>query len=620
MDYEKMYKAVLKTATQWIKDGCSDKEKICLESIFPELRESEDERIRKELINFLRSPFIKENLTDEMIAPWLAYLEKQKYDRMKPIYDARESFEYALEKAWNDYHNGYENVDRLEDDYVECAYAKGFREGYLFGVEKQKEQKHPNGCFTCDEYKKGYEEGRRNGFTAGYNKAMKEVEQKEQKPVVTLGETYHVDTLGTQQVIAGKMPQKPAEWSEEDEKMIGNCIDLLEHFPLPYGEVIGSWKDCIAWLKSLPERFNPQPKPEWSEKHIADVFEKIGLAKIVREQGNDKLTNALQDAMLELSKVGNTEWREEDEEMRKLLIAVLEVNHPNGFFKANEINTTDMRGIHTDEIISWLKSLPLNLKKRNEDIEKLCSNEWSEEDEEMLNSCISSIEESKENRYAYKENDGDTSYDREITFMKSLPQRFNLPPKQEQNDYITPHKEFFKFIYDRLINVHKENPNVDYMKSFKERLNNLSFGEKQEWSEADKAIINCIVCCLDGQFVSEAARKQSLEWFNKHRRDFLNQPKQEWNEEDREMIQSIITNGCVDDKQERWLRMLPERIYQQKHDWKPIAIAFMNYLDENRPEGKMSLSNGECADIDKAFKENDWNKIFRYIEKYGRRN
>lgn len=50
-----------------------------------------------------------------------------------------------------------------------------------------------------------------------------------------------------------------------------------------------------------------------------------------------------------------------------------------------------------------------------------------------------------------------------------------------------------------------------------------------------------------------------------------------------------------------------------KHD---LAIKFMNYLDENRPEGKMSLSNGECEDIDKAFKENDWAKIMRYVEKY----
>lgn len=51
-----------------------------------------------------------------------------------------------------------------------------------------------------------------------------------------------------------------------------------------------------------------------------------------------------------------------------------------------------------------------------------CSSEpeWIEEDEDILNSCISSIEEAKENRYAYKETDGDTSYDHEIAWLKSL--------------------------------------------------------------------------------------------------------------------------------------------------------------------------------------------------------
>lgn len=53
---------------------------------------------------------------------------------------------------------------------------------------------------------------------------------------------------------------------------------------------------------------------------------------------------------------------------------------------------------------------------------------WSEEDEEMLNSCISSIEEAKENRYAYKETDGDTSYDHEIAWLKSL-----RPPQYCEN-------------------------------------------------------------------------------------------------------------------------------------------------------------------------------------------
>ena len=57
------------------------------------------------------------------------------------------------------------------------------------------------------------------------------------------------------------------------------------------------------------------------------------------------------------------------------------------------------------------------------------SAEWNEEDEEMLNSCISSIEEAKENRYAYKETDGDTSYDHEIAWLKTLP--LSLKKKNE---------------------------------------------------------------------------------------------------------------------------------------------------------------------------------------------
>jgi hypothetical protein len=50
-----------------------------------------------------------------------------------------------------------------------------------------------------------------------------------------------------------------------------------------------------------------------------------------------------------------------------------------------------------------------------------------------------------------------------------------------------------------------------------------------------------------------------------------------------------------------------------------LAIALMHYLDSKRPEGKMCLSNGECANIDKAFAAGDWDMIFRYIEKYIKR-
>lgn len=104
--------------------GCKEAMKVAVDALkeaSPELAESEDERIRKALVWHLKA----------------------------------------------------------DVDFVSNGVTKAECIAYL---EKQKEQKHPNGCFTCDEYKKGYEEGRRNGFTAGYNKAMKEVEQKEQKP------------------------------------------------------------------------------------------------------------------------------------------------------------------------------------------------------------------------------------------------------------------------------------------------------------------------------------------------------------------------------------------------------------------------------------------------------
>lgn len=52
----------------------------------------------------------------------------------------------------------------------------------------------------------------------------------------------------------------------------------------------------IAW----PER---QKDPFWNERIIADVFEKVGLSKIVRELHNDELTSAIQSAMIKLVKI-----------------------------------------------------------------------------------------------------------------------------------------------------------------------------------------------------------------------------------------------------------------------------------------------------------------------------
>jgi hypothetical protein len=95
----------------------------------------------------------------------------------------------------------------------------------------------------------------------------------------------------------------------------------------------------------------------------------------------------------------------------------------------------------------------------------------SEEDEIMIGSLIN-----------YFEGDAlDCSLDSVVNWLKSL------RPQPKQNDVITPNKEFFQWIYDRLVNVHNEDPNVDYMISFKKRIEELSFNEPS-WKPSEEQI------------------------------------------------------------------------------------------------------------------------------------
>jgi len=111
-----------------------------------------------------------------------------------------------------------------------------------------------------------------------------------------------------------------------------------------------------------------------------------------------------------------------------------------------------------------------------------------------------------------------------------------------------------------------------------------------EWSEEDSNVIETLIKELrtNAQF-EFAIKKTGLDYVQTLTTlDKCPRLKQEWSEDD--------NNGLV------CLRSL--------------ALNFMHYLNANLPEGKMCLSNGECADIEKAFIEHDWGKIIRYANKY----
>lgn len=183
--------------------------------------------------------------------------------------------------------------------------------------------------------------------------------------------------------------QKP-EWSEEDEEMFNTLVDYVE-YPSCWNLKCPREK-LVAFIKSLPKRFSPQPKQEWSKedekiiKTILGVLERDGQVTIYEQRGGTMSGS---------------------------------VSYSNKY----------------EEEIGWLKDISLNHKKFIEAVDKLCSNEWSKEDEAHRDFILESLED--QIRFCKKDAEG-AHYTKQIrtaqNWLKFLPKRFNLQPKQEWSE------------------------------------------------------------------------------------------------------------------------------------------------------------------------------------------
>ena len=227
MDYEKAYKEALERAKE-IKskilyshlstESCKVVSEY-IDTIIPELAESEDERIRKKIIEVIRmvsGPDCDVYLSEEGQAACLAWLEKQK--------------EINTE---GDFARGY------DCGYEACLNSRGAE-----FFEKQKEQT-PCGCVNVEsEYDKGWR--------AGHKAGLKDAEE-----------------------------QKPAEWSEEDKKMLDEVLDRVTYAFYEQG-LDGEIEDdpVFLWLHKL--------RPSWkpSEEQIAALYTAAREAPIIKENGN----------------------------------------------------------------------------------------------------------------------------------------------------------------------------------------------------------------------------------------------------------------------------------------------------------------------------------------------
>ena len=323
-DYEKKYKSAMEAMRQWIAP-CHTKEQLNVlkTSIFPELKESEGENIRKSIIGFLKTiASLKDGKTvsnadfdSVALLEWAAWLEKQ--SEQKPVDKVESKFKvgdwiinsvgalrhildvnktgYQTDKGWltRDYYEKCFHLWTIQDAkdgdvlccengwtcifkslnsnsfssycFMDCG--KWFCElgGECHSLnEKLCGKIHPATKEQCDILFAKMKE-------AGYEWDAEKKELKKIEPkLINEYNEHELTAYETKKwneayekgyeigYMNGKNEQKPA-WSEDDEKMINDIIEVIDE------EYVFDYQKIVNWLKSLKERYTWKPTNEQME-------------------------------------------------------------------------------------------------------------------------------------------------------------------------------------------------------------------------------------------------------------------------------------------------------------------------------------------------------------------
>lgn len=261
----------------------NNKIKEAFEFFAPELAESEDERIRKSIIHILQ---VGGYMSPEEKDKAFAYLEKQKEHSMS-------AEEVLVRAGLKPYKDGNQWCILAGDNIQEgiCGFGDTIDEAlYQFLMEVLEKQKEPIDPFDTKLFQDGVKEGRR---------LEREDIMKEQKPIEPSDDELqrHQDELYNFKVFAAKQAkeyhisyvhdfewnnfcaeilsyfneQKPAEWNDEDERMLSRCVKSIESSKqFADADIFKKAKDKeIDWLKNKLKSLRPQSRKELSiEKAI----------------------------------------------------------------------------------------------------------------------------------------------------------------------------------------------------------------------------------------------------------------------------------------------------------------------------------------------------------------
>lgn len=249
MDFEKKYKEAVAELSRIANDPNGEGVTLeKLECIFPELAESEEERIRKAIKYGLDHVFTNNTTIYEVRKEQcLAWIKKQ--GEQKPV----------EEKVWSIYNA--KNGDVLNSERVQATIIfKGFADDGKHILAYCSLQK---GIFISQElpWDRDFEPASEFWKNALYD-AMTE-------------KGYEWDA---ENIELKKIEQKPA-WSEEDETITNHLIALLQNSTTHNAALRTVNEEIENWLKSLKERVQPQPKQEWSEEDEENLYHINALIK-----------------------------------------------------------------------------------------------------------------------------------------------------------------------------------------------------------------------------------------------------------------------------------------------------------------------------------------------------
>lgn len=242
------------------------KDKEAVATLIPELKESEDERIRKTLIEGVSQIRCKGDITREQM---IVYLEKQKDE-------AQKQFNLGVQAG---------------------------REEVMYEMEKEQE---PAECIEFD-----------NEFKNQVSHLLASVLNKEWEY-----DKGFVEYAAQQLLGYAKHEIKSAEWSNEDENCRHDILLTLEALcsSASSTDTYIVYKRLIDWLKSLSERFNLQPKQEWNKEDELNLYNIIEAIKYAYDVSEGSSGSRLI-AWLKFHLRPQSHWKPSEEQMRAVFDA-----------------------------------------------------------------------------------------------------------------------------------------------------------------------------------------------------------------------------------------------------------------------------------------------------------